>query len=339
MLPDPCPTAPGPEDGPVGPAASRSAGWSPPQRRASCPSHSPLHDAPPTTWGELQDAAEGVLRAAGHDAAEAEARTLLSHVTGLAPTRLPLMRREPAAPAQAARLQALAARRAAGEPLQYVTGETYFLGLRLRCTPAALIPRPETEELAVRVIEALRRRPAAAALLADIGTGSGALAVVLAHHLPGSCVAATDVSHEALALAQENAALRGLQEQVRLLHGPYLQPLREAGLANELTALVCNPPYVSACEWDSLPPDVREHEPREALLGLDDDGAGFYRRLLPEVAAHAPSLQLIAFEVGYRQAPTVAALLRDALPRLLVTVHRDLAGIERVVMGEAPPDA
>jgi len=293
---------------------------------------------PAPTWGELQAEVEVLLRRAGIVAAEAEARTLASHVAGAAPGQLPLIRGESATPEQTERLRGLAAHRAAGEPLQYVTGEAYFLGLRLRCGPGALIPRPETEELAAHVVELARRCPVVASLVADVGTGSGALALGLAHHLPEAGVVVTDLSAEALALARQNAAAHQLQDRVRFLQGPYLQPLLQAGLAAELTAVVCNPPYVSAVEWDALPPGVRDHEPREALLGLDEDGAGFYRRLIPEIAAHAPGVRLVAFEVGHRQAATVAALLREALLHLRVEVRRDLAGIERIVTGEAPED-
>ncbi len=286
-------------------------------------------------WGGLLAQVEATLARADIQSAAAEATVLACHVAQVAPGRLPLIRNDTPTLQQAARLRQLAAERAAGCPLQYVTGETYFLGLRLRCAPCALIPRQETEELAAHVIELAQRRPDVAALVADIGTGTGALAVALASNLPAARIVATDRSAQALMLARENARVHGIDARVRFLEGPYAEPLVRVGLAPDVTAVVCNPPYVAAAEWERLPCEIRDYEPREALVGPDEDGAGFYRQLLPELAAHLGALRLVAFEVGWGQAATVAELIHRWLPKMRVTVRRDLAGIERIVVGRA----
>jgi len=272
--------------------------------------------------------ASSFLRAAGIAEAEMSARRLLAKQLGIADAELLWRFPEPFPSAAAAGWQALLARRAAGEPLQYILGEQEFYGLPFRVTPAVLIPRPETELLVEAVVRHGRRMwpqageaaaagegacgaagPGAAAgpLVADIGTGSGAIAVTAAVQCPGWAVAAVDLSPEALAVAQENAARNGAAARIRWLQGDLLQPLKQAGLAPDI--LVSNPPYIPSGDIPGLQREVRQHEP---LLALDGGANGLtpYRRMTAQLAEFAVWPRLVGFEVGIGQAEEVAALLK-----------------------------
>jgi len=163
-------------------------------------------------------------------------------------------------------------RRLSGEPIQYILGEQEFYGLRFRVTRDVLIPRPETEHLVEKAI-ALAARYAAPRIV-DVGTGSGAIAVTLAHELPRATVTAIDLSAPALAIAQENA--RRNEVDVRFLRGDLLAPVAEAGF----DIVVSNPPYVASGDRTTLAVEVREYEPALALFA-GDDGLDVYRRLIP----------------------------------------------------------
>jgi len=221
-------------------------------------------------------------------------------------------------------LAALTARRARREPLPYVLGEVEFYSLTFRVTPAALVPRPETEIL---VEEAVRRaREFDARLLLDVGAGSGAIAVVLARELPGARVLAVDVSLEALRLTRENAARHGVADRVLLANGDLL-----SALDVEADAIVANLPYVESGVLSSLQPEVRDFEPRGALDG-GYDGLEVVRRFTAQLPCHVSQRGFAALEVGAGQAGEVARLLASEGLRRIETV-RDYAGIERVVIG------
>ena len=214
-------------------------------------------------------------------------------------------------------------------PLPYITGEAWFYGRAFKINRAVLIPRPETELLvelalaACRDIEGLK--------MADLGTGSGCLAVTLAAERPDATVWATDLSADALKEARKNVVRYGLSERVSLLHGDLLGPLPE-GL--RLDVVVSNPPYVTEAELPSLQPEVREYEPRLALSGLGDaaglDGTALHRRILAEAPAHLKPGGRVLLEVGKGQSERVAEAAR-ALGYTEVTVTADYAQIGRVV--------
>ena len=211
-------------------------------------------------------------------------------------------------------------RRAAGEPIQYITGECEFYGLPFRVTADVLIPRPETEHL----VETVLRLAAHCAhpRILDVGTGSGAIAVALAKHCSGARLTATDLSASALDLAKENAARN--QVNVRFLEGDLLEPV--AG--ETFDVIVSNPPYVAVGDRASLSVEVRDFEPAQALFA-GPHGLDVYRRLIP--AAHsalAPGGSL-ALEIGYGQADAVRALMQDT-GFTSVEVVPDLQGIPRV---------
>lgn len=272
------------------------------------------------------------LAAAGCDTPRLDAEVLLAYVLGTDRAGLHLHWREPLAPADADRLAGLVARRAAHEPVAYLIGERAFYDVDLYVDRHVLIPRPETEHL---VEEALAwtaaYSPAApggtdhAWRLADVGTGSGALAVVLGRRLPGAHVWAVDRSPAALAVAARNVARYGLEGRVLPLCGDLLAPL-----AGPLDLVLANLPYVRRDEVPTLQRDVAAYEPRLALDG-GADGLDLIRRLLPQAAERLARPGLLLLEIDPRQAPTAAALALAALPGASVAVLRDYSGRERVV--------
>lgn len=275
-----------------------------------------------------------LLRCQGLDSPRPDARILLAAALGVPLSRLDLCLNAPLPPDTLGAFEAATERRANREPLAYISGDTEFMGFRFRCDPRALIPRPETETLTEQVLERLQRQPTPATVL-DLGTGCGAIGLSLAKALPGIRVILTDVSEAAIALAAENARDLGVAGRVRLLAGADLEAVLDAGLAEEITCLVSNPPYVAPREIPELPPEVALHEPREAWLGEGEDGLGFYRRVIPEAARRLPGVRVAAFEVGMGQAERVRTICSAAWPSFRTLVIRDLGGIERVVISEA----
>ncbi|MGA3011636.1 MAG: peptide chain release factor N(5)-glutamine methyltransferase [Terracidiphilus sp.] len=214
-------------------------------------------------------------------------------------------------------------RRQKGEPIQYITGETEFYGLPFRVTPDVLIPRPETEHLVERVIGLASDFEAPRIL--DIGTGSGAIAVVLAHELSHASVTATDVSSRALELARENAKRNGVS--IRFLLGDLLGPV--AGERFEI--IVSNPPYVAEADRNSLDVEVREHEPALALFA-GEDGLDVCRRLIPAAFDALVQGGFVVLEIGYGQSTAIADLLAGSGFGQIEFVP-DLQGIPRVACG------
>lgn len=212
-------------------------------------------------------------------------------------------------------------RRLKREPLAYILGRAEFYGLEFSVTPDVLVPRPETEVLVEAV---LAKEPAT---VADIGTGSGCIAVAAAVNLPHARVWATDISEGALRIAYENAQRHRLADRVQFLHGDLLQPL--AGLRFDVVA--SNPPYVAESERLSLQPEVRDWEPVHALF-TGEDPLQFHRRLSAEAHFHLREGGWLILEVGMGQAEAVATLLEEAGYRQ-VRILNDLAGIGRVVEG------
>ena len=219
--------------------------------------------------------------------------------------------------------------RALRRPLPYITGEAWFYGRQFKINRAVLIPRPETELLAELALAACRDKENPR--IADIGTGSGCLAVTLACERPDAQIWATDLSADALKEARKNVVRYGFLERVTLLHGDLLHPLPD-GL--RLDVVVANPPYVTEAELPDLQPEVRDYEPRLALSGLGDaagpDGTALHRRVLAEARLFLHPGGSVLLEVGQGQAPLVAEVAQE-LGYDAVTISRDFSGIERVV--------
>ncbi len=182
-----------------------------------------------------------------------------------------------------------------------------------------LIPRPETETL---IDLALARRPAT---VIDVGTGSGCIAVALAVHLPRVTICAIDVSPAALAVAQRNVERHGVADRVRLMVGDLLNPR-----PSPVDLLVSNPPYIPSGDYGSLPPSIRDHEPRMALDG-GADGLALISQLLAQAPAALRPGGGILIEIGAEQGEAAAALARTFFPQAVVRVHPDLAGRDRVL--------
>lgn len=233
-------------------------------------------------------------------------------------------------PSQEAAFQAMLTKRASRCPLSYIIGEKEFFGLSFVVSSDVLIPRPETEIL----VEECLRRVGDGAVIADIGTGSGAIAVALAVNLPGANVYATDTSEQALKVAKVNAEKHGVADRVCTVRGDLLEALSVGVVGHavpeqrqeRLDAIVSNPPYIPSGVIESLEPEVRQ-EPIQALDG-GPDGLEVYRRLVPQALGLAG---LIAVEIGVEQASPVTQIARDA-GWAEVEIIRDLAGIERVVI-------
>ena len=234
----------------------------------------------------------------------------------------------PTMPREGSELNALVERRRAGEPIQYITGETEFYGLPIRVTPDVLIPRPETEHLVEKVIEL------AAAFsqlrIVDVGCGSGAIAIALAHHLPHAAITAIDLSAPALAVARENAELNGLTSRISFLQGDLLAPVRDEAF----DIVVSNPPYVPNADRASLAVEVREYEPALALF-TEGDGRNIYRRLIPAAFAVLVPGGCLALEFGFGQSSAVAELLTGAGFDEIDFVS-DLQSIPRVAIARRP---
>lgn len=235
--------------------------------------------------------------------AYAMARILMAHKLSIALPHLPLHHGEIFQPCDIAEELAHLKN---GEPLQYVIGETEFMGLPICCTASALIPRGDSEVVAETAIQLMEGLPAPK--IADICTGSGAYALALAKHLPQAKLWAVDISPEALILAHNNAARLNLESQIEFLEGDLLLPLMTRGLYFDM--IVSNPPYIPSAQLEDLPPQV-QHEPAIALDG-GADGLYFYRRLAADAGSILKKEGLLLMEHGADQADEISRIMQDA---------------------------
>ncbi len=278
------------------------------------------------TAAEALHAAQRHLAEAGIEEAALEAEVLLRHALGLDRAQL-FARLDNAVDDGALRaFQRLVERRLRHEPTAYIVGHREFYGLDLETTPDALIPRPETELL---VDEALRLAPNAPRTIADVGTGCGAIAVALATRLPQAVVYAIDDSQPALSLAARNVARFALAARVRLLRGDLLDPLPEP-----VDLIVANLPYVKTADWEALPPEIRDHEPR-AALDAGPNGTEVLERLLRAAPSHLrPAGRLLA-EIAWDEREQVLEIARACFPDAVVAVKKDYSGLDRLLVVEA----
>jgi release factor glutamine methyltransferase len=273
----------------------------------------------------------------GIDSARLDAELLLAHVLDCDRLRLYVDHDKPVREAERARYRELVRARA-GErvPVSILLGRREFWSLPLAVTRDVLTPRPETETLVAAALDALPGREQEWAVL-DVGTGSGAIALAIAHERPKARVTASDVSSAALAVARRNAEALALADRVRFVEGPLFEPVAaELAAGARFDAVVSNPPYVARRDAPALPPELR-HEPEIALFA-GDDGTDVLRALAAEVADALVPGGFAAFELDPRQAEAMADWLGAAGLRA-VTVHRDAAGRPRVVSARRPPAA
>jgi release factor glutamine methyltransferase len=261
-------------------------------------------------------------------------------------------------PSVAEKFFALIARRAAGEPTQYLTGHQEFWGLDFEVTPAVLIPRPETEHVIEVALERLGARgikinfatgaPSPQLRIADVGTGSGCIAVALAHELPHAEILATDISAEALEVAKRNAARHAVADRIRFLQADLLEILATSTASavgarhavplrgeqpDWFDLVVSNPPYIARDEAANLPREVRDHEPDAALFG-GPTGAEFYARIIMQSAALLRSEGFLVLELGHDSAAHVGSHLSSSPDWNDLRITNDLAGIPRVISAQ-----
>ena len=218
------------------------------------------------------------------------------------------------------------ARRAKGEPLQYITGRQAFFGLDFEVTKDVLIPRPETEllvETALSLIDDAEPAP----FICDVGTGSGCMAIALLHERPGAHAVAIDVSEAAIRVAQRNAARHAVSERIAFVASDCLSAIKEDKPRFDL--VVSNPPYVAASALAGLQREVRDHEPRVALAA-GPDGLLIIQRLLAESGAFLEVGGYLLLEIGFDQGVSVGGLIARNGWKLL-DIHQDLQGIPRIV--------
>ncbi len=272
-------------------------------------------------------AAELAAALRGEPSAEEDARleveVLLAHVLGIGRTRLLADLRSALSLEQTAAFDALLLRRKAREPLAYIVGHREFYGIEIMCSPSALIPRPESEMLVDLALEEERRRGEIRTV--DIGTGSGAIAVAIALNAPNTHVLATDASDAALVLARRNVERHGVESRVEL---------RKVDLFEGLGAfdvIVANLPYVSEGDWRVLAPELRDHEPKAALVG-GEAGTEIIEAMLRQAPPHLAPGGVLAAEIGDTQGETVLRAAHEAFPEAAACVMKDLAGLDRMLV-------
>ncbi|MBE3556664.1 MAG: peptide chain release factor N(5)-glutamine methyltransferase [Firmicutes bacterium] len=268
----------------------------------------------------------------GIEAPRREVEELLAWILGVSRLTLLAHGEEPLTSAQGARFWEAVDRRAHREPLQYITGEVSFCGLRLAVTPGVFIPRPETELLVEAIVD--QSDPQATLHFLDLGTGSGAIALALCHRLPRAVGVAVDVSREALAVAAQNAIQLDFAERLRLLFGD-LRALEATALPlSSFDVIVSNPPYVPQEEYVRLAPEVARWEPRTALDG-GVDGLWAYRAIARQAPLFLKPDGRVAVELGAGEAEPVQALFVQA-GFTSGTLIADFAGIQRLYITRRP---
>ncbi|NIQ03607.1 MAG: peptide chain release factor N(5)-glutamine methyltransferase, partial [Nitrospinaceae bacterium] len=229
--------------------------------------------------------------------------------------------------AQGDAFETLLRRREKREPVAYLLGRKEFWNLEIGVNPHVLIPRPETEILVDQGLQFFRsRRDPKGPRLLEVGTGSGAVALVLAQELPECRVTALEVSPAALETARDNARRHGLADRIRGVRGAFFPGREEGGF----DGIVSNPPYLESAQIEGLMPEVRDFEPRLALDG-GPDGLNFYRRFLPEAWKHLTPGGALFLEIGETQAAAVSDLISKSLPYGPVRIFQDYSGRDRVI--------
>lgn len=275
------------------------------------------------------------LQQNGFDEARLTVELLLSHALHCQRIALYTDSNRQLAEADAQAFDVLLGRRMQHEPLQYIVGSTSFMGLPFRVDARVLIPRPETETLVEQVMIDLNGRPdEAPCAVLDVGTGCGCIAVALAKFVRRASVTALDASAEALEVARLNARVHGLEQELRFVFADLFGPLEEI-LGTPFTHIVSNPPYASAAEWETLEPEIRSFEPRDAVSD-GSDGFRFHRRIAELAPALLGEDGKVFLEVGWGQAEEVRRILA-AHGAVETGVVADLQDIPRVVTATFRP--
>jgi len=286
--------------------------------------------APPQSWNvrELLRWTTDYLGKKGIESAAFEARLLMGHA--LRCTAIEVVTRYDEEPNESDRgtFRELVRRRVDGWPVAYLTGTKDFYLLKFDVTPAVLIPRPDTETLVQFAIDHLKQLAKPSIL--DLGTGSGCIAVSIAHRCKTANILATDISPDALSVAVANARKHGVESQIRFAKGDLFSAVPEG---SKFDVIVSNPPYIAPSEIETLATDVKDHEPRLALDG-GPDGLAYYRRIAAEAGLYLSSGGFLALEIGYQQDEAVRGILATQGDWAVGTTLRDMAGRNRVVVAK-----
>ncbi len=306
------------------------------------------------TIGRLLDWTRGHFAERGIEQPRLEAELLLAHTLGMPRIDLYLHYEREVDEDGRVRFRDLVRRRARREPARYLVGACEFMSLAFKVTPDCLIPRPETELLVEEVLDRAgakrsRKTPAAAdagaaaapllgaapetpsaPTVIDLCTGGGCVAVSVAVHLAGSRVVATDLAAAALAVARENAQAHGVADRITFLEGDLFEPL-DAADAEPADFLVANPPYVTEAEWEGLAPEIREHEPRAALVA-GPEGTEVIARIVKGAPAYLRAGGTLLVEIGASQGLAVAEMASAVRGLGEVEVRKDYAGLDRVLV-------
>jgi len=284
---------------------------------------------------------DALVQAAAHlanqgvESPRLDAELLLAYVLGVNRAAILARPERRLTPKQLTHYRDLVARRGGREPLAYIVGHREFFGLDFMVDHRVLVPRPETEllvehalDIANRMAAQLAAQSAAPLRIADVGAGSGAIAVSLAVHLPGATVYALDDSADALEVVAENARRHHVADRVHCLHSNLL-----SALPGPVDLITANLPYVTTGEWRELAPEIRNHEPRSALDG-GRDGLVLIGRLLATAGPYLRPAGAILLEIGAGQGSAVTTLARECLPQARVQLVQDYAGLDRLVVVE-----
>ena len=263
------------------------------------------------------------------DAPRLSAELLLSHVLNLKRIELYTQFDKPVARPQLDELRGLVKRAGEYEPVAYLTGKTEFYSLELNITSDCMIPRPETELLVQRAIEFLRTREGTQ-FACDLCTGSGCIAVAIAKNFPEARIIATDISAGALDVAAQNVEKHQLTERITLLQGDLFEPFIQPLDIEQFDLIVCNPPYVSAAEYETLEKNVKDFEPRIALFA-GDDGLDVYRRIIEKTDQFLKVGAELMLEIGYAQGPAVQELLDQTDAFAEIKIEKDFHDNDRIV--------
>lgn len=257
--------------------------------------------------------------------ARLQAEILLAHALGISRAQVLARLNEKVAPDLAAQYAANVARRAQHEPLAYILGHQEFYGLDFLVDRRVLIPRHETEMLVLLALERNQHVPHGLPLIVDVGTGSGAIALALAHRLSQARIFATDISQDALAVAEMNALQLNVQVRVNILQSDLITRVEEP-----FDILVANLPYIPSVRYKTLPREIRDYEPRIALDG-GDDGLAVMRRMLAQMQARAKRGAVAFLEISEEQGAGAVELVKRQFPRAPVRLYQDPEGLDRVI--------
>ena len=278
------------------------------------------------TIARVLDWTRGYFESQNNPSSRLDAELLLAHTLNVERIALYLDHHKPMSAPELAKMRSLVKRRAKGEPIHYILGHREFWSMTLTVKPGVLIPRPDTEILVEVVLKTLAD-PEGCYKIADVGCGSGAIGLAIGSERKQSTVLCTDLSPDALQVAKENTIKCGL-DNVEFQQSDLLSQVE-----GHFDLIVSNPPYIRTEEIQHLMSDVRDFEPLMALDG-GQDGLTFYRRLIRESSSHLRKGGILALEIGYDQKEAVKSLLDQSKELEFVSSHQDLAGCDRVIIGE-----